>query len=201
MPDSWGVSLSVPSSRPARVASTRRWVVVSVSVTALLLAVTFVGWTQAAPATVGPGTTEQGQGADVGERTTAYWLWEGAQLWHIPNPSPSVLSTTATLPTVLPAGSGTFSINAATATNTSVRWTFEETTAAPPSTELELRFIDGLTRTAAIITVYLETRTTAPTAPLAFILYWDAGAFAPTGITIQTMQVTVQACSSLGHCP
>lgn len=196
-----GVSVTVPRARPSREKSGRGWVVLAVTFATLALVVTIVGWTQAAPATVGPGTTEQGQGADVGEKTTAYWLWEGAQLWHIPNPAPTVLSTTATVPTLLPALSGSFSINSATATNTSVRWTFEETTAAPTSTELELRFTDGLTRTAVVITVYLETRTTAPTAPLAYFLYWDAGAFAPTGITVQTMQVTVQACTSLGHCP
>jgi hypothetical protein len=173
----------------------------TIAVAACLLALTVLGWTVAAPASIGPGTPELAQGADVGENTPTYWLWEGAQRWNIPAPVPALLSDVATLPTVLPAAGASYVLNSATATNTSVRWTFRETVAAPTSTELELRFTDGLSRTAVTITVYLETRASALPGPLTFLLYWDGGAFAPTGITVQTMQVTVQACASLGHCP
>jgi hypothetical protein len=187
--------------RPGGHRSRRSWLGLAAVVAAVALAVTAIGWSAAVPATIGPGSTEQGQGADVGEKTTTYWLWQAAQLWHVPTPVPVKLSTTVTTPTLLAAAASSYVINPATAANTSVRWTFEETTAAPTSTELELRFTDGLTRAAVVITVYLETRTTPPVAPLTFLIYWDAGAYAPSGITVQTMQVLVQACTSVGHCP
>jgi hypothetical protein len=177
------------------------WAVWAAALAALSLTATVVGWTEGAPATIGPGTTETAQGADVGEKTPAYWLWEATQLWHIPKPTPTALSTTPALPTLLTAASGSYDINSATAGNTSVRWSFQETTAAPRSTELELRFTDGLSHNAAVLTVYIETRATAPTVALTFLLYWDAGTFAPAGITVQTMQVLVQGCPSVGHCP
>jgi hypothetical protein len=168
---------------------------------ALLLSSGVIGWTLGAPATVGPGTTEQAQGVDVGEQTPAYWVWEAAQIWSIPAPLPTLLSTVSGTPTLLPAASGNLRINPATAGNTSVRWGFTETTSAPGSTELELRFTDGLTRAAVMITVYLETRPGALAAALSFFTYWDAGSFGPTGITVQTLQVDVLVCTGIGHCP
>jgi len=166
----------------------------------LLLTSTVVGWSFAAPATVGPGATEHGQGADVGERTPAYWVWEAAQILAMPAP-PALLSTSSAAPTVLPAASTSYRMNPATAGNTSVRWEFHETTATPTSTELELRFTDGLTRAATTITVYLETQPTALGATLTFFVYWDAGAFGTSGVTVQTMQVNVLVCTGIGHCP
>jgi hypothetical protein len=187
-----------PRVHPPERAAALMWGAV---VAGTLLAATFLGWGFAAPATIGSGTPEQAQGADVGEKTPTYWVWEGTQRWMIPTPVPALLSSVVTVPTVLPATAATYAINAATAANTSVRWTFQETVAAPTSTELELRFTAGLSRAAVTITVYLETRSTGLTGALLFTLFWDAGPFAPTGITVQTMQVTVQACASVGHCP
>jgi hypothetical protein len=105
------------------------------------------------------------------------------------------------VPTLLSAASGSYRIDAATAGNTSVRWEFQETTGVPGSTELELRFTDGLTRAASSITVYLESRAGTLGAPLTFYLYWDAGAFGPTGVTVETMHVDVLVCAGIGHCP
>jgi len=167
----------------------------------VLVASTVAGWSLAAPATVGPGNTEQGQGADVGEKTPAYWVWQAAQIWGIPSPVPTALSTTSLTPTLLPTTSSSFRINAAAAANTSVRWEFLETTAAPGSTELELRFTDGLSRPATTLTVYLETRPGTLPGALTFFVYWDAGTFGPSGVTVQTMQVNVLVCVSVGNCP
>jgi len=177
-----------------------RWASAGV-VLGFVLASTVVGWSFGAPATVGPGTTEQGGGADVGEQTPTYWTWEAAQIWVIPTTLPPLLSSNSPAPTLLPAASSSFRMNAATAGNTSVRWEFTETTAAPASTELELRFTDGLTRAAAAFTVYLETRPGTLLVPNTFFVFWDAGAFGPSGITVQTMQVDVLVCASVGHCP
>jgi hypothetical protein len=170
-------------------------------VLSLILASTVVGWSLGAPATVGPGTTEQGQGADVGEQTPAYWEWEAAQIWSMPTPVPGLVSTSSPAPTVLAATSSSYRINSATAGNTSVRWEFLEKTTAPSSTELELRFTDGLTRSATSTTVYLETGPGTLGAQLTFFLYWDAGSFGPSGVTIQTMHVDVLVCTGIGHCP
>jgi hypothetical protein len=137
----------------------------------------------------------------VGEATPTYWTWEAAQIWHIPSPVPPALSTTAGTPTVLPTVASAFRINLAAAGNVSVRWSFRETTAAPASTELELRFTDGLTRPASQLTVYLETRPGVLPAALVFQIYWDAGAFGPSAITVETMQVAVLACTAVGTCP
>ncbi|MGA8275884.1 MAG: hypothetical protein WB789_10200 [Thermoplasmata archaeon] len=170
-------------------------------VLALVLASTVAGWSLGAPASVGPGTAEQGQGADVGEQSPAYWGWEAAQIWGMPAPVPTLLSTGSSAPTVLAAASSSYRINSATAANTSVRWEFLETTAAPGSTELELRFVDGLTRAASSVTVYLETRPGTLAVDLTFLIYWDAGAFGPSGVTVQTMHVTVLVCTGIGRCP
>jgi hypothetical protein len=177
-----------------------RWVGVALAVVALV-ALLSVGWSLGAPATIGPGSTEQGQGADVGEQTPGYWAWEAAQIWNIPSPVPGAVSGTSTAPTVLPAATASFRIDPAKAGNVSVRWEFQETTAAPVSTELELRFTDGLSQTAVHVTVYLETRAAAIGAALVFYLYWDAGAYGPSGVNVQTMQVTVLVCTAVGHCP
>ncbi|MCI4372464.1 MAG: hypothetical protein L3K02_02295 [Thermoplasmata archaeon] len=167
----------------------------------LLLGSAVIGWGLGAPATVAPGTVEQGQGADVGEQTPAYWVWQAAQVWGMPSPVPAMLSTVSLTPTLLPAAGASFRINGATAANTSVRWEFGETTAAPGSTELELRFTDGLSRAASTLTVYLETRPGTLPAGLTFFLYWDAGAFGPSGVTVETMHVIVLACAGIGRCP
>jgi hypothetical protein len=167
----------------------------------LLLVLAGVGWTLGAPSTFGPGPFEQGQGAYVGETTPTYWVWDAAQIWAIPTPVPTLGSTHPLTPSLLPTTSASYAINAATSGNTSVRWEFTETTAAPTSTELELRFTDGLSRAPSLITIYVETRNTAPGAALPYYLYWDAGAYGPTGVTVATMQVDVLVCTAVGHCP
>ncbi len=187
---------SFPLRRPPR----RLTVGVLVAV-GLLVSFVWFGLGGAAPATVGPGATEQGQGADVGEATPTYWVWASTQIWHIPTPVPGAASVTAAIPTLLPVTSASYRINPSTAGNVSVRWSFTESTTGSLATELELRFTDGLSRPAVLETVYLETQATHPTAALTFTLYWDAGSFGPSGVTIQTMQVDVLVCTSVGHCP
>lgn len=168
---------------------------------ALVLATTAVGWSFGNPGNVSPGTVEQGQGADVGERTPVFWVWSASQIGNMPKNVPPALSTSSAAPTQLPASSSSFRINPANAGNTSVRWTFTETTAGPGSTELELRFTAGLTRAAMTITVYLETHPGVLRVALTYSIYWDAGAVEPSGITVQTMQVNVLVCAGIGLCP
>lgn len=170
-------------------------------VAATLLIGAFCGGVLGAGSQIGPGTTEQAQGADVGEAGPTYWVWAATQLDVVPTPVPGAVSTAVAAPTLLPTASTSYRIDAATAGNTSVRWEFTEETTAPKSTELELRFTAGLSKTAAHITVYFETRPTAPTAALIFYAYWDAGAFSPASLSIETMQVDVLVCTAIGVCP
>jgi hypothetical protein len=178
-----------------------RFVAALLLLVAVVATFALVAGSLGAPATVGPGTPEVAQGADVGEQTPAYWAWEAAQIWNIPSALPTALSTVARTPTVLAAATSSYRINPSVAGNASVRWEFLETTTAPGSTELELRFTDGLTRPAATITVYLETRPGTLFAALDYFVYWDAGAFGPSGVTVQTMHVVVLVCTSVGICP
>ncbi len=147
------------------------------------------------------GVTEVGGGSNVGELSVSYWTWASTAVWKIPVTVPALASSTVGTPTRLATGGGALVLDAATAGNASVRWEFVESTAAPHSTEIELRFTVGLSGPAASFRTYLETQTATPTGALTFFLFWDAGTVAPTGITIETMQVDVLACSSVGHCP
>jgi len=175
-----------------------RLVVVTAAVVAIAA---LLGATLAAPATVTSGTPEQGLGGYVGDQTPAYWPWESTYLLTIPTPVPGQVSVTVGAPTVLAARSESFTINAATAGATALRWVFDQATTVPHLTELELRFVSGLTTPAVTITVYVETRGLAPPGIFTYTFYWDAGTFAPSGITVESMVATVLACTSVGHCP
>ena len=185
---------------PATAPRLGRWVGIG-GVVGLLALGMFVGAGLGAPALLSPGPTETAQGADVGQQGLTYWVWQSTQLWHIPTPVPTTLSLAVATPTLLSTVASAYTINPALAGNESVRWAFQETTAAPRSTELELRFLDGLTGGAVALRIYVETRATAVPAALVFELYWDAGAFAPASVTVETMQVDVLACTSVGNCP
>lgn len=196
-----GMSVTGPSRTASSVGRRLGWLAGTSGVAGILVVSILIGTGVAAPAQLVQGPFETGQGADVGQQSIAYWVWQATQLWGIPTPVPTALSAIVTAPTVLPAVAASFTINTATATNQSVRWTFQETTAAPISTELELRFLDGLTHAAVSLRVYLETRGTVLLGALTFELYWDAGTFAPGAVTVETMQVDVLACASVGLCP
>jgi hypothetical protein len=147
------------------------------------------------------GSMETGQGAYVTERPLAYWTWHATVLGTIPAAVPPRASTTSGAPTLLPRVGRSYTINAAVAGQTSVAWTFQQTTAAPRAAELVITFVDGLSSTTSTIVVYVETNARALAAPARFVFYWDAGAFAPGTLTIETMTATVQACAAIGNCP
>jgi len=171
-------------------------------VTAVAVAVSGVGIASGLGSQLLKGGGETGQGSEVTQHGLAYWGWASTVVDTVPAAVPRAVSHTVTAPTRLARGGGAaFSINAATAGQTSVRWTFTEGTTAPRSTELVLTFVDGLGGAASTILVYLETSARAPTGALSFVFYWDAGAATATGLEISTMTATVQACSGIGVCP
>jgi hypothetical protein len=168
---------------------------------AVLAGLALVGIGAAAPLQVLAGAGEQGGGASVGATTPAYWTWEATQLWGMPSPTPALASGTVGTPTILPAASTDWRTGSATAGNLSVRWEFQEGTGAPRGSEIELRFTVGLSRAVSSFRIYLETQLVIPVAAVDYYLYWDAGGFAPGVITVESIHVTVLACTSIGVCP
>ncbi|MGA9839512.1 MAG: hypothetical protein WBE40_06375 [Thermoplasmata archaeon] len=169
-------------------------VVVGVTVSTLGLA--------AALATqISEGTAESGQGAYVAQSSLTYWNWEGTLLGTIPLPVPRTVSTAVATPTVLPAGRRSYTVNAGTAGQTSVEWTFGQGVSAPTSTELVITFVLGLNHPVVTISIYVETNARASAAVSTYHFYWDAGTFAPGSLAIETMTATVQVCTSIGTCP
>lgn len=181
--------------------SRRRWLWWGGIAATILIVSAAVGTVVGASAQFGAGATEKGQGAYVSESNPAYWVWQSTLLGTIPTPLPGLISLRAAAPTLLPVASTNYRIDAATVGNTSVVWQFQEATTAPHSTELELRFTAGLSGTAVKITGYVETRAVAILAALTFTFAWDAGAFAPGVVTVESMQVSVLVCTAIGTCP
>jgi hypothetical protein len=165
-----------------------------------LLFVALLGLTTGATQ-VTSGPVESGQGTDVGEQGLAYWVWEATQLHAVPTPAPAVLSANAAAPTPLPFGGRSYAIGAVTAGAEGIRFEFQEQTTAPGLTELELRFVVGLSTSAVTIKVYVETRAVPPIRVLTYYLYWNPGPFPPTQLTIATEQATALACTAIGTCP
>jgi hypothetical protein len=179
----------------------RRFVLGSLGAAVALLSIVLVGPTIAAAEQFLPGAAESAGGAYVAQSSPAYWVWEGTEIWTVPVTVPALLSPVVTAPTRLAATGGSYVLDAAKAGNTSVRWEFEETTGAPTSAELEVRILVGLSNPSVAIKLYVETQAAVLTRALTFFLYWDAGKFAPTGLTVETMQASFLVCSSIGHCP
>ncbi len=159
------------------------------------------GFALGAATQVTQGQVENSQGAYVAQQGLTYWTWEATILDTIPTPVPGSASTAVGTPTVLPAAGASYVIDTSTAGAESVRWEFSEAITAPTSTELEFRFVAGLNGPSSSLRVYLETQRPAPVGALTFYLYWDAGTFPPASLTIETMQVTVLACTAVGTCP
>jgi hypothetical protein len=188
----------VTSDRSGRSPRLALWAVL------VAIAVTVTGFGVAAGLStqVTLGTSETGQGAFVTEHPLAYWTWQSTQLGTVPAVVPAAVSLVARTPTVLPRAVGrSYMINAGTAGQTAVLWTFAEQVAAPRSTELMITFSDGLVGAVSTITAYVETSARAPLVAVDFVFYWDAGAFSPTGLSIESLTVTVAACAAIGTCP
>ena len=147
------------------------------------------------------GPNENGQGAYVSEAGLAYWSWEQTHVGPIPNPVPPRVSLAKAAPSILPAGATRYAMNPAARGQPSVEWSFQEGTTTPPRTELEIRFVDGLSQPAAAFTVYVESQNAIPGGPVVFNFYWASPPFPPAFFTIETMQSSVLVCTAIGVCP
>lgn len=157
----------------------------------------------AAPTVISAGGSENGAGAYGGQSALAYWTWQSSGFRSMPG-GLALLSTTVGTPTLLPrvaTGTTMYRINAATAGQSAVLWSFSMTTAAPLSTEIELRFVAGTSGSPTHITAYVETPNPGAGAAITFSFYFDAGTAPANGFTVETAQAVALACPTVGNCP
>ncbi|MCI4363884.1 MAG: hypothetical protein L3K13_06255 [Thermoplasmata archaeon] len=145
---------------------------------------------------------ETGEGAYAAETTVNGWTWLGVSYWTVPNPAPTQLSHTVGTPTVLGGASASYSVNAATAGHAALSWNYTEQALLPISTEFEFTFKVGTSAlpSVSIVKAYIETQFLHLFA-LNFDLFFDLGTGSSTSLPIDTIQLTVQQCSSIGTCP
>jgi hypothetical protein len=165
------------------------------------VALSAIGISMGLGSQVSEGASETGQGAVVTEHPLTYWTWHATLLGTIPTPAPRLVSIAKALPSLLPRFPRSYTLNAAVAGQTSVAWSFQQTTGAPLTTELMITFVDGLTSPTSTIVAYVETGIRLLGVATTFTFYWDAGTFAPGSLSIETMTATVQACTAIGVCP
>ncbi|MCI4345728.1 MAG: hypothetical protein L3K07_03095 [Thermoplasmata archaeon] len=182
-------------SKPARA---RRWPAIA---GAVLFAGILLGYSAAASITV-LHVNETGEGAYASSSGVNGWTWLGVSYWTTPSPAPTQLSHTVGAPTVLGAASGSYTINAGTAGHAALSWNYTEQALLPISTEFEFTFKVGTSAlpSLSIVKAYIETQFLHLFA-LNFDLFFDLGTGSSTSLPIDTIQVTVQQCSSVGTCP
>jgi hypothetical protein len=146
--------------------------------------------------------TETGQGVYASESTVTGWTFLGVSRWVIPSTVPATLSGTAGTPTVLGGASGSYAVNTATAGDPAVSWNFTEAALLPISTEFEFTVKVGTSGLGSTTTlkVYPETQLAHPFV-LTFDFFFDLGTGTSTSLPIDTIQITVQQCTSVGTCP
>jgi hypothetical protein len=176
----------------------QRWV--AFAVLALLLG-SALGYTVAGSVTI-LHATETAEGAYASERTVPGWTWLGVSYWLTPSPAPAQLSHTVGTPTVLGGTAASYLVNAGTAGHAAISWNYTEEAVLPNSTEFEFTFKVGTSDlgSTSVVKAYLETQLLHLVA-LNFDLFFDLGTGSSTALPIDTLQVTVQQCSSNGTCP
>lgn len=167
----------------------------------LLAAGGLAGLALAGPLTVSH-QNETAQGVYASQSTVTGWTFLGLSRGTIPTPAPSRLSSTVGSPTVLAGASGAYTVNGATAGDPAVSWNYTEATLLPVSTEYEFTVKVGTASLGSTTTlkVYAETQTIHLSA-LNWELFFDLGTGSSTALPIDTLQITVQTCTSIGLCP
>jgi hypothetical protein len=148
-------------------------------------------------------STETVLGLQAPAQFLSHWQQVGSEPGTIPVPVPGTWSGAVATPTRLPRAAAAFGINPSTSGDLALLWFFNETTGIAPLTEIELTFhiqsTVGTVTSLVTVTAYIETQRRALFGPLAFTVYWDAGA--PTGVTFNNQLEVAQVCSAVGTCP
>jgi len=147
---------------------------------------------------------ETAGGAYVSEGGLTWWSEVALVSGSIPGTVPPATGSVVGTPVVLSAAGSSYRIGAATAGHLAQVFWFNETTAAPLSTEFEIKITVSVGGTPATTTTvgYLETRTTAPGSTLTYLVYFDTGAAALPGTAfLTTVTQLTQQCTGIGTCP
>lgn len=149
--------------------------------------------------TIKSGPNETATGTLTPAQLLAYWSFQAATPTTIPGSVPGAASSTVGTPSVLPAGTASFVVNAATSGHGAVEWVLLERGTAPANTEIELTLVDttGSTPGTTTNTVYVETQSSV-SGTTAYDFYFDAGAGA---VVFDSAEETSQLCSAVGTCP
>lgn len=181
--------------------SSRRRLPFGAAAILLLAAGGLIGVALAGPLTISH-QSETGQGVYASQSTVNGWTFLGLSRWSVPTPAPARLSSTVGAPTVLGGASGSYAMNAPTAGDPAVSWNYTEAALLPISTEYEFTVKVGTSGTGGTTTlkVYAETQLLHLTA-LSWEFFYDLGTGSSTALPIDTIQITVQTCTSIGTCP
>jgi hypothetical protein len=145
--------------------------------------------------------TESGAGTHTTGSLLSFWTETNSTVGVIPTTVPTLASTTSSAPTRLASSSAGYSLNTATAGDQAVDWWFSETTSAPVNTELELNLILTIgvsPGTQSTFEIYFETRATAPSSTILFMVYYDGGASA---VAFDSSEAWTNYCPTVGSCP
>jgi len=141
-------------------------------------------------------------GSEVSETNLGWWTEWGLYTGTIPATVPPAGGSTAATPVVLAGTDTSYTIGTAVAGHQAVVFVFNESTAAPASTEIEIAFTVGIGGAASTTTtVYMESQATIPTASLTFDFYFDSGTTTATAIIVTSLGQVSQSCSAVGSCP
>jgi hypothetical protein len=177
----------------------RRLTLLAVGLGAILLT---TAWAAAAGIRIVP-STETWAGLQSPTEELNDWKETGAVLSVTPTPKPAALGTAAGAPTRLAAAAAGYLLDAGTAGDTALAWSFSEAVGLGTNLEIELDFTihwtRGGTAEASTLTVYVETQATAIGAAVVFTFYFDAGA--ATGILFASEYALSQSCATVGACP
>ncbi|MCI4334670.1 MAG: hypothetical protein L3K04_03460 [Thermoplasmata archaeon] len=160
-----------------------------------------IGYSVGGPITI-QHLPESGAGVYASQSTVNGWSFVGVSYWTTPNPAPTQLSGTAGTPTVLGGAGQSYAINPDTAGDYAVSWNYTEEAILPISTEFEFVFLVGTAGLSSVISVkvYLETQFLHLFA-LTFDLFADLGTGTSSSLPIDSVQVSVHQCTSIGNCP
>jgi hypothetical protein len=146
---------------------------------------------------------ETGQGVRTATTFLADFQVVATSLSTTPTPVPRAWSVTAGFPTHLGRVSATRMVNAGTAGDEAVEWTFNESTGLAAATEIEVElsvsYLIGAISHSFSATVYVESQARALPTPLTFEFVWDSGA--TTGVTPTSELALALVCSAVGTCP
>jgi hypothetical protein len=147
--------------------------------------------------------TETGGGNYVNTAALTWWTLSAnpGAVGVVPAAVPASVSTTVTIPTVLPAAGTNYMVNTGTAGHIAQLMKFTEATTAVANTEIETLIVVNTGTGTTTVTMYVETQSTIPGTAQTFVFYIDVGDASAATVTINYAEQISQPCSAVGTCP